>query len=72
MSVHEIAVRGLLHSLCRGTYPPDLDAEWDAATETFKPVMHVPQADGSWRTINVDWLRSDPNTTQPCAEHAQN
>ena len=72
MSAHDIQFKDLLFSLYRGTYPADLDTEWDAESEAFKPVTHVPQADGTWRIFNIDWLRKDPNDTQQTARHAQN
>ncbi len=72
MRVHDIQFKDLLLSLCRGAYPADLDTEWDAESEAFKPVAHVPQADGTWRTFNMDWLRKDPNDTRPTTRHAQN
>jgi hypothetical protein len=72
MSAHDIQFKDLLFNLYRGACPPDLDTEWDAESEAFKPVVRVPQPDGTWRTFNMDWFRKDPTDTQPTARHAQN
>jgi hypothetical protein len=67
MSAYELPLEDLLRSLGRGAYPLDMDTEWDAESGTFKRIIHVPQANGSWRTYHVDSLRADLNTQPPAS-----
>ncbi len=50
-------------------YPTDWDSEWDAETEACRPVIHIPQADGTWHTYSVDRLVAKVEVAEASARH---